>query len=172
MFRIHSAGPEVRSLSTGRVLVSGLMVSLFAGSALVGLRLGGLDGERSWLAGAIAGLIAVPVAVTQLTVLRLRPRPRLVSPLQLHAIAVPWLAALAFTAALAAGLPLLSGSPVAFSDSSATCLSFDEMVKADWALHTERKTPVGARLHDGRQVYLYLGETGLRCDIVSTGLMR
>jgi hypothetical protein len=137
--------------ATRALLASGLLVSLITAGGLVQLRFGGLDGMLASLAGALAGLIALPVAGAQLAVRRWRPRPVRVSPLLLHAVLVPWAVALAAAGAIVAGSSLALAEVRSVEVPGADCASFGELLRARWSLAASGGALV-AGLHDGSNV--------------------
>jgi len=146
-------GAEARAAPSVRdALLSGLLISLITSGALVRLRLGGLDGPLAEIAGALAGALFVPVAVAQLAARRLVPRPRRVSPLLLHALLVPWAAALAAAFAI---VVLTSLALARFPDTEflgGACAGFGELLAARWSLATTGGAVLVAGLPDGRSV--------------------
>lgn len=157
---IH-ATPSAREL-----MVSGLLVSLITAGVLVRLRFSGLDGLLASLAGALAGAIFIPVAVAQLVARRVRPMPRRISPLLLHAVLVPWAAALATAAAIVVGSSLLLGKVRATDLPGASCAGFEELLAARWSLAEDAALVAGLR--DGSSVRFNLAAGMPPCESVSS----
>ena len=157
---IH-ATPSAREL-----VVSGLLVSLITAGVLVRLRFGNLDGLLASLAGALAGAIFIPVAVAQLVARRVRPVPRRISPLLLHAVLVPWAAALATAAAIVAGSSLLLAKVRATDLPGASCASFEELLGARWSLAESENAVLVAVLQDGSSVRFNLAAGMPTCQSV------
>ena len=151
---IH-ATPTDRNL-----LLSGLLVSLITAGVLVRLRFGGLDGLLASFAGALAGAIFIPVAGAQLAARRLRPRPRRLSPLLVHAVLVPWAAALGAAAAILAGSSLVLATVRAADVPGANCAGFEELLAARWSLETSGEAALVAGLQDRSSVRFTL-EAGM-----------
>jgi len=159
---IHAA-PRLRD-----VLLSGLLVSLIMGGVLVRLRLGGLDGPLAEIAGALAGVIFIPVAGAQLAARRLWPRPQRLSPLLLHAVLVPWAAALATAAAIVVGSSLALARVRHADLTGAGCASFEELLAARWSLATAGGAALVAVLRDGSSVHFSLDAGRPTCRSASS----
>lgn len=157
---IH-ASPSARD-----VLLSGLLVSLITGGVLVRLRFGSLDGLLASLAGALAGAILLPVAGAQLVARRLQPRPRRISPLLLHALLVPWAAALATAAAIVVGSSLALARVRAADLPGVSCASFEELLAARWSFATAGGAALVAGLQDRTSVHFNLEAGRPTCQSV------
>ena len=162
---IHAA-PSARDL-----VLSGLLVSLITAGGLVRLRFGGLDGILASFAGALAGAIFIPVAGAQLAARRLRPCPRRVSPLLLHAVLVPWAAALASAAAILVGSSLMLAERAADLP-GANCASFEELLAARWSLASSGEPALVAGLRHGSSVRFNLSAGRPTCQSVSSSARR
>jgi len=147
-------------------LLSGLIVSLITGGVLVRLRLGGLDGMLASVAGALAGAIFIPVAGAQLVARHLWPRPHRVPPLFLHAVLVPWTAALATAAAIVVGSSLALAGVRGADLPGVSCASFEELLAARWSLATSGGAALVAGLQDGSSVHFNLEAGRPTCQSV------
>jgi len=155
------AAPRVRD-----ALLSGLLISLITGGALVRQRFGGLDGPLAEIAGALAGAIFLPVAAAQVGALRLFPRPRRVSPLLLHALIVPWATAVAAAFAIVVCSSLALARVRDADASPLGCASFEALLAARWSLGTSGGPTLVAGIQDGRNVHFSLESGRPTCQSV------